>query len=69
MNGLKSVPSKGLSNFYRQQYCDGMYFMYFDKTCEGGRRRLAQCNGNAGLRPVWAPGQHWAKERLCEKSC
>ena len=35
--------------------------------CEGGSRRLVQCGGNAGLRPGWAPGQHWAKERLGEK--
>ena len=41
--------------------------MYFDKMCEGGPRRLVQCDGNAGLRPVWAPGQHWAKERLGER--
>ena len=64
-NGLKSFPSKGLNNFYRLQYYDDMYF---DKMCEGGPRRLVQCDGNAGLRPGWAPGQHWAKERLGEKS-
>ena len=56
-------PSRGLStNFYRLQYYNGMYF---DKMCEGDPRR----GGNAGLRPGWAPGQHWAKERLGEKAC
>ena len=43
--------------------------MCFDKMCEGDPRRLVQCGGNAGLRPGWAPGQHWAKERLGEKAC
>ena len=66
MKGLKSFPSKGLSNFYRLQYYNGMYF---DKMCEGGPICLVQCDGNAGLRPGWAPGQHLAKERLGEKAC
>ena len=48
--------SKGLStDLYRLQYYDGMCI---DKMCEGGPRR-----------PGWAPGQHWAKERLGEKAC
>ena len=67
MNGVKCFASIGLStNFYMLQYYDGMCF---EKMCEGGPRRLVQCGGNAGLRPGWAPGQHWAKERLGEKAC
>ena len=67
MNGFKCFPSKGLSTtFYRLQYYDGMCF---EKMCEGGSRRLVQCGGNEGLHPGWAPGQHWAKERLGEKAC
>ena len=66
MNGLKHFPSKGLSNFYRLPYYDDMYF---DKMCEVGPRRLVQYDENAGLRPWWTPGQHWAKERLGEKAC
>ena len=64
MNGFKSFLSKGFSNFYRLQYYDGMYF---EKMCEGVPRRLEQCDGNAGLRPGWAPGQHWQKSVLAKK--
>ena len=63
MNGLKSFPSEGLSNFYRMQYYDDIYL---EKMCGGGPRRLVQCDGNAGLRPGWAPGQHWAKSVLAK---
>ena len=67
MNGFKCFPSKGLStNFYRLQFYDDMYF---DKLSEGGPRRIMQCDGNAGLRPGLAAGQHWAKERLGENVC